>query len=380
MFDSKSPAIKVVGYIIVGFFVTIIIISFGMPDFMSRLGLDKSTVGVVNGEKIHYLDFLRYRDSFTSRYKEMANSKEMQTYILDSMIRYRLQLQQARKMGVRVSEETAKRSIRESAMFRDQTGKFNTQYFNYFLDHYHMSLTDYYAIVQDELTNATLVQLIRMGTGVTPDEVRYRNAIDGSKIQVRYCFASNADLKAKMAGGISVSDAEVDEELKKNKSEIKDPKTDRARIRSKLESRKFEDMKKVLVRGIDDESIKGMSFDAAAAKLGGRITTSAVFKVGDQVREDGPQGKPVHSLGMAPAFINDCLALDPGKSSRVISSFDGLYVFTPVKKDIVLKDLPAAEYEAAESRLLSEKSNALYIAMMTSFLEKSKIQKNLDTK
>ena len=63
MFDAKHPVIKVAGYIIVGFFVLIIIISFGMPDFLSRMGLDQNTVAKVNGEVIGYMDFIRYRDT-----------------------------------------------------------------------------------------------------------------------------------------------------------------------------------------------------------------------------------------------------------------------------------------------------------------------------
>jgi len=63
MFDSKSPVVKIVSYTITGFFVLIIVISFGMPDFISRMGLDQSSVAVVNGEKVDRYDFLRYRDS-----------------------------------------------------------------------------------------------------------------------------------------------------------------------------------------------------------------------------------------------------------------------------------------------------------------------------
>lgn len=376
MFDSKSPVIKIGGYIIVGFFVLIIIISFGMPDFMSRIGLDKSTVAVVNGEKIHYLDFLRFRDNVASRVKDV-NSKEIQQLILDSMIRYRLQLQKADKIGIMVSDDRVKRTIRENPMFFDQSGKFSNRNLKLFLDHYHLNLTDYYVTVKEELLNGGMAQMLQMGTGVSPDEVIAQSAIENSKIQIKYCFASNAELKKKIAADLSVSDAEIDEELRTDRAEVKDPKTDRERVRGKLADRKFEMLKKHMVDDIDKLSLGNASFEAAVARIGGAVKMSSVFKIGEPVKENDAKGSVLFSISESPVFINDCLTLGIGRTSRVISSFDGLYVFTPVKKDVVLKGPADAEYAAVENRLLTDKANSLYVAMMMQFVEKSKIKKNL---
>jgi len=377
MFDSRSPVVKIAGYAIVGFFVLIIIISFGMPDFMSRLGMDKRIVAVVNGEKIHHLDFLRYRNSVSQRVPD-ATSKEMQHYILDSMIRYRLQLQKANAVGIRVSDERVKRVIREMPMFRDESGKFNRKHLNLFLDHHHLSLNDYYVMVREDLVNEELVRLIQSGSGVTRDEVLERSAVDNSRIQIKYCYAANSDLRKRWAADIRVTDAEVDAELASNRSEVKDPKTDRQRVRSKLEDRKFEAKKKEMIDGIDRLSLDGGSFDQAVARLGGTVRASAAFKVGEPVREAGDKGAVLYSLSDSPLFVGDCLSLRSGASSRVISSFDGLYVFTPTVKDVPMREPAAAQYVAIETRLRNEKTNAAYINMMTTFLEKSKVSKNLN--
>ena len=130
MFDSKSPVVKIAGYILIGFFTIIIIISFGVPDFMSRLGMDESTVAIINGEKIHILEYLRYRDNISRRYKK-ADSKKFQKQILDSLIRYRLQLQKADDVGIEVSEESVKRFIRSLPMFKDKAGDFKYEYLKY---------------------------------------------------------------------------------------------------------------------------------------------------------------------------------------------------------------------------------------------------------
>ncbi len=377
MFDSRSPVVKIAGYAIVGFFVLVIVISFGMPDFMSRLGMDKSIVAVVNGEKVHHLDFLRYRNSVSQRVQDV-NSKEMQHYILDSMIRYRLQLQKAGEIGIRVSDDRIKRVIREMPMFRDESGKFNRQYLNLFLDHHHLSLNDYYVMVREDLVNEELVRMIQSGAGVSRDEVITRNAVDNSKIQIRYCYASNSELRKRWAESLGVSDAEIDAELAANRSEVKDPKTDRQRIRTKLEDRKFEAKKKEITGEIDRLSLEGGSFERAAARLGGGVRTSAVFKAGEPVREAGAKGNVLYSLSDSPLFIGDCLSLRNGSSSRVIASFDGLYVFTPMRKDVPLGEPAATQYATLETGLRNEKTNAVYINMMTVFLEKSKVSKNLN--
>lgn len=375
MFESKSPMIKVGGYIIVGFFVLIIIISFGMPDFISRVGMDKSIVAEVNGEKVQYLDFLRYRDNLSGRIKDV-NNKEVQRYILESLIRYRLQLQFADKAGIKNSDDKVKRSIKEISAFQDKSGKFNNQYLNNFLDHYHLSLNDYYVMVRDELTNAELMQMIKLGVGVAPDEVKNRNAIENSKLQIRYCYIPNNDLKKKFSDRISVTDKDVEDELKRNRSELKDPKTDRERVKNKILNRKFDTVKADIIKDIDAQSASGKTFDSVAAQLGGKISTSAVFKVGERLNDSMQKGNMLYALNESQVFLNDLLVLDIGKSSKAISSFDGLYVFTPIKKDIQFKDLKQPEYDAAESRVFNEKSNALYMSLMTSFMEKSKIKKN----
>jgi len=53
-------------------------------------------------------------------------------------------------------------------------------------------------------------------------------------------------------------------------------------------------------------------------------------------------------------------------------------VFTPLLKDVPLREPAAAQYEAVEMKLRNDKTNAVYINMMTVFLEKSKVSKNLN--
>jgi len=242
-----------------------------------------------------------------------------------------------------------------------------------------MSLSDYYVMMREELINAAIVEMLRMGAGASPEEIRAQAAIRNSRIMIKYCYVANSELKNRMRGAIAVSEAEIDRELAKNRTEIKDPKTDRERIRTKLEDRKFEAGKKALIEDLDRLSVEGRPFEAAAARMGGRVSLSRELNIGEPVREASAKGEVLHTINDSPVFVNDCLALGTGKSSRAVNAFDGLYVFTPVRKDVVMKDPAPSERESIENALAGERVNAVYMSMMAAYLEKSRISKNLNT-
>ncbi len=376
MFDSKSPIIKIGGYIIIGFFTLIIIISFGVPDFMSRLGFDQSTVAIVNKEKIHYMEFLRYRDNISRRYKNV-DAKKLQNFILDNLIRYRLQLQKADELGIEVSDDAVKNFIRNQPMFHDKSGNFNNEYFMNALRHYRMGINEYYSTIRNELISAKMREMLIMGVGVTPDEVINENIIAKSRLQIKYCFVSNRELKKRFKSDISVSNDEIDLELKKDRSEIKDPKTDRDRIRKKLESRKIEDIKRDIITSIDKLAFERKSFNMAVARLGGRVRFSQEFKIGEPIKEIGSKNKVVRTLSDSKIFRNSCLAIDIGKTSPAIMTVDGIYVFTPTMKRIARDKIKDSEYATIEGKLIDEKFSSIYMSMMMDFVEKSRIIKNL---
>ncbi len=376
MFDSKSKTVKVVGYIIIGFFTLIITISFGMPDFISRLGLDQNIVAVVNGEKLHRLDYLRYRERFSHLLKE-SNKKEMENMILDNFIMKRLIFQEAKGMGIKVSDLRVKNSIKGIPYFRDKAGKFDNKLFKRYLEYSHQSLADFYITFEEDLIIDEMRQMLDGGVGVSPDDVQAEYTIDSSKIQIKYCFISSKDLKKKFKSRIAVSDKEIDDELKKDKGEVKDPKSDRNRIKKKLTKKKFEKIKSEIARKIDSWAHDKKSFTASASYLGGKITESDVFKIGEQVKQKGKKGRPVYAINNSQIFKEDCLSIGIGKTSRAINAYDGIYVFTPVKKNINVKAPSQGDYKKIADRLTQEMSNAVFMSFMSSSREKSKITKSL---
>ena len=376
MFDSKSPLVKIGGYVVIGFFMIIIIISFGMPDFISRIGFDQNTVASINGETVSYVEFVRFRENFAQQYGlKDSNDKELQKYVLNALIENRLQIQKAKNLKIKVSDEKVREIIKTN--FTDKTGQFNNDYYERYLRHYQYSKSEYFFMVKDILINREMMQMLENGLSVSPEEVKMENTMKKSQLQVKYCYLSEADFKKRVEKEIQVTDGEINQELAKNASEVKDPKTDRERIRKKLEIRKVEQRKKEIVDQINKMAIARDSFDKTAAVLKGKVGLSNVFKIGEPMKENAEKGKVLSAISESKVFRDEFLRMEPGKSSRIISAIDGLYIFAPVKREIKMETPDASTYAAIENGLLRERLNSLYFGFMNQFREKSKIVRNL---
>ncbi len=376
MFDAKHPVIKIGGYVIIGFFTLIIVISFGMPDFISRMGGDENTVAIVNGEPIHRLDYLRYRDRY-SEYLKGENAKQMEPLILDRLIMQRLILQKADKLGIKISETRVQNGIKEIPFFKNEGGKFDSSRLERYLEYTHQNLADFYKGYEEELIIDELRQLLEAGRGISPDDVQFEYTLDKSKMQIKYAFLSNKEMRKRFADRLNVTEKEIDDELKKNKEEAKDPKTDRNRIKMKLENNKFNAIKNDVIKTIDAMAKDNKGFEQAASYLSGEIALTDEFKIGGQLKKIGKDGRPLYSLSNSPVFNQEFLAVDRGKISKAIEGFDGIYVFTPVKKEIVTEAPPADESQKIAEKLSQEEGEAVFMALITALRDSSKITKNL---
>jgi hypothetical protein len=375
---SKSPVIRIGGWVIMGFLTLVIVISFGMPDFLSRMNMDQNVAALVNGEQIQRVELARYlklsKDNGDDGQKIDAKRNE----ILNQLIRKKLQVQYAKANGIRVTDENVTATIRK--IFSDESGKFSEFYFKRTLENQMMSTSAFFSEVKNEIAvNETSRLLYNCGVGVSKEELSFRTAVEGSKFQTRFAFVSNDDLRKRLGGAIVVTDKEVDDEMAKNKKDIKDPATDRERFKKRVADRKLEDAKKEIVKSVDDLAAKDGSFDAAAALLGGKVAMSDMFKAGEPVREPGKDSKPLYSLSESEIFRNDFSAIKPGVSSRAILGHDGIYVFTPVKKEITFAAADPADDKAADQ---SRRELSYYVesAVYKPYFEKARIVRNLKEK
>ena len=375
MFDSKSPIVKIVSYAVTGFFVMIIVISFGMPDFISRMGLDQTAIAYVNGEKVDRLDYLRYRDS---RFGDMRGEKNMDAMILSYFINDVLLLQDARKAGFSVSDEAVKDYILNIPGLKDPaTGTLNAERLNMFLERVNISFNDLQKTIRKDLHRDRYMQFLRMGVAVPSSEVISEYRAANSRIQVKYSYLSAMDMQKMFAAETAVTDAEIMAEMEKNKKEVKDPKTDRDRIKKKLESAKLARIKKDIIDRVNAIALKGGSFDEAQAVLKGNVTLSKIFRPGERLTDD--RGQPVTGLNNSKIFLEDFMEIGQNKSSRIISSDSGMYIFTPVVKDIKNDDVPEKDQAAIAGRLEQESVRMITGNLMQKLYEGSKIVKNLKT-
>jgi len=375
MFDSKSPIVKIVSYAVTGFFVMIIVISFGMPDFISRMGLDQTAIAYVNGEKVDRLDYLRYRDS---RFGDMRGEKKMEAMILSYFINDVLLLQDARKAGFSVSDEAVKDYILNIPGLKDPaTGTLNAERLNMFLERVNISFNDLQKTIRKDLLRDRYMQFLRMGVAVPSSEVISEYRAANSRIQVKYSYLSGMDMQKMFAAETAVTDAEITAEMEKNKKEVKDPKTDRDRIKKKLESAKLARIKKDIIDRVNAIALKGGSFDEAQAVLKGNVTLSKIFRPGERLTDD--RGQPVTGLNNSKIFLEDFMEIGQNKSSRIISSDSGMYIFTPVVKDIKNDDVPEKDQAAIAGRLEQESVRMITGNLMQKLYEGSKIVKNLKT-
>jgi hypothetical protein len=374
MFESKSPMVRVGAYIIIGFFTLIIIISFGMPDFMTKLGMDDNVVAIINGEKIYRLEFVRYKENMASQIPN-ADKKEMQDMILNNLIMRKLMLQKADNIGIAVSDERVMNSIKN--IFRDKNGKFSKEYMDRYLAHYHQGLPDFFLTVKEDLMLNEFRHLVFQGVGVSPDEVATEYRLANSSIQIKYCYVSTIDLNKRFKNNINVTEKEIDEEMQKSKDEIKDPATDRKRIRDKIEKNKIAALKNEVINKIDKLADGKKSFDEAASYLGGGISVSNLFKIGEPVKDGSGKEKTLYSLSNSAIFNDNLLLLERGITSRAIDGFDGIYIFTPVSNTLIAREPSAKEYAKLEEELLEQKNNSVFMSIMSSIRDKAKISRNL---
>ncbi|MBP7738103.1 MAG: SurA N-terminal domain-containing protein [Spirochaetes bacterium] len=375
MFDSKSPIVKIVSYAVTGFFVLIIIISFGMPDFISRMGLDQTVVAIVNGEKVDRIDFLRYRDS---RFGEMRGDRKMDAMVLSYYINDVLLLQDARKTGFYVTDEAVKNYILNIPGLKDPgAGTLNAERLNYFLERINISFNDLQKTIRKDLLRERYIQFLRMGVAVPSSEVKAEYQAANSKIQIKYSFLSSMDMQKMHGADTAVTDADISAEMEKNKNEVKDPKTDRERIKKKLETAKLGKIKKDIIERVNAIALKGGSFDEAQAVLKGAVTVSRVFKAGERLTDD--KGQPVSALNNSKIFLEDFMEVGQNKTSRIITTDAGLYIYTPVQRDLKKDDAPDKEQAAIAGNLEQESIRMITGNLMQKLYEGAKIIKNLKT-
>jgi hypothetical protein len=382
MIKSKNVFVKIVSYTILGGFMLIIGVAMWLPDssyfrlpFISDFKMTASTAALVNGEAIKKQDvakFLEMRIRQSGR--QMEITPELQKRALDVLIQRSVQVQFAQMNGINSSNAAAQAVIHD--YFKDANGNFDSAGFKNFLSSFMYTLAEYITIMKEELVLADLSRLVDLGSGVSPEEIAFEGRIRGSKLQIKYAHLSAQDISTRFADKLTVTDEEVTAELRANQNEIKDPDADRARFRMKLQSRKLDAVKDELIKSLNAIAAAGGSVEEAAKTLGVTVGTSAEFGFGEPVTDAAKKEVRLNGLIESDIFVGSIMTIAPGKVSSAVSTSEGIFVYTPVKRDI--KDADPATIAQIQDELQSMRARANFSDLIAAHSNKSVVMKNPD--
>jgi hypothetical protein len=375
MFDQKSVVSKYVGYFLIGFFLFIIILSFGMPD-VTGCGTDRSTIAVVNGQKIDHLDFLRYRDT---KFAQFRNQK-MDSFILDNFILELMLIQKAEKNGFKITEDRIIDYIKKSPEFKNpSTGKFDPEYFQAILRNSRLDIAEFEKLIKRDFTLDDYKYFLSIGGASATEDITAKNIVDNSNIQIQYSFLSAEDIRKNYKNDLTVTDTDIDDEIKNNNVKISDPTTDRERIRKQIEEKKLEKIKNDLAEKINGIAASNGTFTSANSVLRGKTAKSSKFKIGEPVKTEEKEPKLIAALNNSNIFTEKCLTLALNTSSPAVLSGSGIYIFTPIIKTIPTASIDKDTFEKSLNAADNSSANMITRNLLKVMNEKSKVIKNLKT-
>jgi len=136
-------------------------------------------------------------------------------------------------------------------------------------------------------------------------------------------------------------------------------------------------IKKNIIDKVNAIALKGGSFDEAQGVLRGNVALSKIFRAGDPCTDE--RGQPVASINNSKIFLEEFMGLGENKTSRIITAESGLYIFTPVLKNLRTEAVPDKDYAAIAANLEQESFRMIMGNLMQKMYEKAKIIKNLKT-
>ena len=360
---------QILSYIGIALISILLVIFFTATDIITSIitgGQDQHTIAKIDNEKIRSFDFQDYTRTYTNG---KLDKKQVDS-ALNEYINMILENKQFQKDGYYISENRIGNFVRK--LFADpKTGKLNKSAFKRFKQH-----TNYQKLFDIVLLNIDFKSHLRMGVATSQNEIDNEFKIQNSKIKIKYSFLSNKDLKRKHLNKIKASNKEIKTELSKLKDK-KDLKKSRASIIKNIENKNLSLLKANITKDINVNAKKSGSFNKSASILKGTIKTTDVFQIGQTPKESGKKGKPLYQLSSATIYQNSLLNLKVGASSKAIQTTDGIYVITPLKKDVLDQKPSEEESKKIAMQLDYQKYRALQYNLATKLRTKSKIVKNL---
>jgi peptidyl-prolyl cis-trans isomerase D len=182
----------------------------------------------VNGETIDPKDYAETLQAMTKQYREMMGSSftekmagelKLGERALDSLVSQVLLLQEAKRLGLQVSDEELRESIESSSYFQ-VGGQFDRRNYERFLRMNRMTAEDFERIQRDHLLISKISNLIRLNSGRVSEEEALENyRFENERMNLQFVKVGPETFK----GQVAVNEIEERDYYQKHQEEFRIP-------------------------------------------------------------------------------------------------------------------------------------------------------------
>jgi peptidyl-prolyl cis-trans isomerase D len=210
--------------ILLGIIIVVFIAFYGPSKFGNQGGGD---VAEINGENITRGEFALQYDRAVDRYRqmlkgsltpEMIKALNIKGQLLEELIQKKLMLQEARRLGLNVSDDDLAAQLAQAPDFQ-VGGRFNKDRYLQLLQANGLTPAQFEEDQRDQLTIQRLYSVIADAVHVTDAEVRERYKIDQERIDLDYIKLPISDF----VGQVKLSEDDIKKYYERNKESLKQP-------------------------------------------------------------------------------------------------------------------------------------------------------------
>ena len=220
---QKSPIIKIIFWVIVLSFIGTIFLIWGKGEEAQR----SAYAAKVNGKKIPIEEFRQSYDRLSSIYKqlyganfspEVEKSLNLKKLALNSLVDALLVRQEAKRMGIRVSDDAVKAEIAKNPSFQ-KNGAFDFQQYQQALSFSRINPAAFEESQKDAMMAQKARQAIKDKVTISDDEALQAFKKQNDKVELQYVSFAPAELK----GEVKPTDQDLLGYLQKHQDEFRTP-------------------------------------------------------------------------------------------------------------------------------------------------------------
>jgi len=317
---------------------------------------DKSQViATVNGKPIRSMDFNRAYRQAERRYDGALSQDEeaqLREQVTQGLVENEVILQEARRMGLTISDTEVARQILTYGAFSSESGDFDNRIYTQSLKRLGYTAADFQETIREDLLREKLRRLIFTGVTVSKPALKAAYTKNNTKIDLQYIR-----LRAKaFEGDVEVADTSTIEWLASNVAAVQSRyERDLQRLYTTPAQVQVMELRVMAAEDAEStpESLRETLLLLKKKVAGGSDFAEAVASVSDSA-----QVAQVVDVGwiapeqLSPTISEAVKLLEPGQVSTIIESDSQLSIFRlEARKDSEVKPLRAEGVEVGELEL-----------------------------